>query len=118
MLIRAKVTRLNGQEGLKALVMSPTRELAEQIARVLLLLVQGLRLHCCLLSTAAVVAGTDFSKVFACPLLPHCRKTAITCHSVSPGQMHGSAARVLLSIAAVEAGKDFSKVFPILPESL
>ncbi len=67
MLIHAKVTRLKGLEGLKALVMSPTRELAEQIARVLLLLVQGLRLHCCLLSTAAVVAGTDFSKVFACP---------------------------------------------------
>lgn len=63
MVIAAKVGALKGQEGLKALVLSPTRELAEQTARALLLLVKGLRLHCCLLSTAAVVAGTDFSKV-------------------------------------------------------
>ena len=63
LVINAKRAALKGREGLKALVISPTRELAEQTARVLLLLVRGLRLQCCLLTSAAVVAGTEFSKV-------------------------------------------------------
>ena len=63
LVINAKRAALKGQEGLKALVISPTRELAEQTARVLLLLVRGLRLQCCLLTAAAVVAGIEFSKV-------------------------------------------------------
>ena len=65
LVINAKRAALKGQEGLKALVISPTRELAEQTARVLLLLVRGLRLQCCLLTAAAVVAGIDFSKVLS-----------------------------------------------------
>ena len=63
LVINAKRAALKGQEGLKALMISPTRELAEQTARVLLLLVRGLRLQCCLLTAAAVVAGVEFSKV-------------------------------------------------------
>ena len=63
LVINAKRAALKGQKGLKALVISPTRELAEQTARVLLLLVRGLRLQCCLLTAAAVVAGVEFSKV-------------------------------------------------------
>ena len=55
---------MKSHRGTKALVVSPTRELAEQITRVLLRLVQGLHLGCCLINTAAVVAGTDFSKVW------------------------------------------------------
>ncbi|CAL5219648.1 g1528 [Coccomyxa viridis] len=61
-IIHAKVAALRSHQGIKALVMSPTRELAEQITRVLLRLVQGLHLSCCLINSAAVVAGTDFSK--------------------------------------------------------
>jgi superfamily II DNA/RNA helicase len=63
LVIFAKRAAMRGQQGLKALVISPTRELAEQTARVLLLLVKELHLSCCLLSTAANAAGTNFSKV-------------------------------------------------------
>ena len=79
-IIHAKVAALKSQQGIKALVMSPTRELAEQITRVLLRLVQGLHLGCCLINTAAVVAGTDFSKVWhpaphaSCSSLPQDRR--------------------------------------------
>jgi superfamily II DNA/RNA helicase len=69
LVISAKRAAIKGQEGLKALIVSPTRELAEQTARVLLLLVKELRLSCCLLSTAATAAGTDFSKVASHPSL-------------------------------------------------
>ena len=62
-IIHAKVAAMKSHQGIKALVMSPTRELAEQITRILLRLVQGLHLSCCLINTAAAVAGTDFSKV-------------------------------------------------------
>ena len=64
LIIHAKVAAMKSHQGTKALVVSPTRELAEQITRVLLRLVQGLHLGCCLINTAAVVAGTDFSKVW------------------------------------------------------
>lgn len=49
-------------KGPGAVVLAPSRELAAQTARCLVRLVKGLRLHCCLL-TAAVAAGTDFTKV-------------------------------------------------------
>lgn len=62
-MIHAKLSALKGQEAVKALVIAPTRELAAQIAHVLARLVTGLRLRCCLLSAAGVVAGTDFGKV-------------------------------------------------------
>ena len=65
LVINAKRAALKSQEGLKALVISPTRELAEQTAGVLLLLVRGLRLQCCLLTAAAVVASIEFSKVLS-----------------------------------------------------
>lgn len=45
-----------------AIILAPSRELAAQTARCLLLLLKGLKLRCTLL-TAAVAAGTDFSKV-------------------------------------------------------
>ncbi|GLC75527.1 hypothetical protein PLESTF_001653500 [Pleodorina starrii] len=48
--------------GVKALVVSPTHELAAQQARVLKLLLPGTGLRGCLLSKATA-AGTDFSKV-------------------------------------------------------
>ncbi|CAL8467872.1 g7410 [Coccomyxa elongata] len=69
--IQAKLGALKGREGVKALLVGPTRELAAQIARVLARLVQGLGLRCCLLSAAGVTAGTDFTKmdiVVATPL--------------------------------------------------
>ncbi|EIE20904.1 P-loop containing nucleoside triphosphate hydrolase protein, partial [Coccomyxa subellipsoidea C-169] len=62
-IIQAKLGALKGREGVKALLVGPTRELAAQIARVLTRLVKGLHLHCCLLSAAGVTAGTDFTKV-------------------------------------------------------
>ncbi len=64
--IQAKLGALKGREGVKALLVGPTRELAAQIARVLARLVQGLGLRCCLLSAAGVTAGTDFTKVLLC----------------------------------------------------
>mmetsp|Transcript_7095 Transcript_7095/g.20780 ORF Transcript_7095/g.20780 Transcript_7095/m.20780 type:complete len:522 (-) Transcript_7095:3668-5233(-) len=57
--------------GPQALVLSPTRELAAQIARVLEALLPGTRLHASLL-TKSTAAGTDFCKVdvlVATPLL-------------------------------------------------
>lgn len=62
-IIQAKLAALKGREGVKALLVGPTRELAAQIARVLARLVKGLGLRCCLLSAAGVTAGTDFTKV-------------------------------------------------------
>ncbi|KAL4438005.1 hypothetical protein ABPG77_004226 [Micractinium sp. CCAP 211/92] len=65
----------NGQQGggeggasqaqsssIKAVVVSPTKELSMQTARVLKLLLPGLRIRCSVLSKATA-AGTDFSKV-------------------------------------------------------
>ena len=49
-------------KGPGAVVLAPSRELAAQTARCLLLLLKGMKLRCTLL-TAAVAAGTDFSKV-------------------------------------------------------
>ena len=49
-------------KGPSAVILAPSRELAAQTARCLLLLLKGLKLRCTLL-TAAVAAGTDFSKV-------------------------------------------------------
>jgi superfamily II DNA/RNA helicase len=63
LVVHAKQLALKGHEGVKALVVAPTRELAAQIAQVLARLVAGLCLRCCLLSTAGVAAGTDFTKV-------------------------------------------------------
>ena len=48
--------------GIKALVLSPTKELSMQTGRVLKPLLPGLRLRCSVL-TKATAAGTDFSKV-------------------------------------------------------
>ncbi|KAA6420206.1 MAG: DEAD-box ATP-dependent RNA helicase 57 [Trebouxia sp. A1-2] len=48
-------------KGPSAVILAPSRELAAQTARCLLLLLKGLKLRCTLL-TAAVAAGTDFSK--------------------------------------------------------
>lgn len=48
--------------GIKAVVVSPTKELAMQTGRVLKLLLPGLRLRASLLSKATA-AGSDFSKV-------------------------------------------------------
>lgn len=48
--------------GIKAVVVSPTKELTMQSARVLKVLLPGLRLRCSILSKATA-AGTDFSKV-------------------------------------------------------
>lgn len=50
------------QGGVKAVVVSPTKELSVQTARVLKLLLPGLRIRCSVLSKATA-AGTDFSKV-------------------------------------------------------
>ena len=55
-------------KGPSAVILAPSRELAAQTARCLLLLLKGLKLRCTLL-TAAVAAGTDFSKVISHPLL-------------------------------------------------
>ncbi|KAK9817077.1 hypothetical protein WJX72_009194 [[Myrmecia] bisecta] len=60
--LRHQATHGEGQEGLKAVVLSPTRELAAQSARCLLLIVKGLKLRCSLLSRATA-EGTDFFKV-------------------------------------------------------
>ncbi|KAL3162808.1 hypothetical protein ABBQ32_009266 [Trebouxia sp. C0010 RCD-2024] len=49
-------------KGPGAVILAPSRELAAQTARCLLLLLKGMKLRCTLL-TAAVAAGTDFSKV-------------------------------------------------------
>ena len=49
-------------KGPGAVILAPSRELAAQTARCLLLLLKGLKLRCTLL-TASVAAGTDFSKV-------------------------------------------------------
>ncbi|KAL3161101.1 hypothetical protein ABBQ38_009483 [Trebouxia sp. C0009 RCD-2024] len=51
-----------GVRGPGAVILAPSRELAAQTARCLLLLLKGMKLRCTLL-TAAVAAGTDFSKV-------------------------------------------------------
>ncbi len=45
-----------------SLLCSPTKELSVQTARVLKLLLPGLRIRCSVLSKATA-AGTDFSKV-------------------------------------------------------
>jgi len=55
-------------KGPSAVILAPSRELAAQTARCLLLLLKGLKLRCTLL-TAAVAAGTDFSKVILHSLL-------------------------------------------------
>lgn len=52
-------------KGPGAVILAPSRELAAQTARCLLLLLKGMKLRCTLL-TAAVAAGTDFSKVYCC----------------------------------------------------
>lgn len=52
-------------KGPQAIILAPSRELAAQTARCLLLLLKGLKLRCTLL-TAAVAAGTDFCKVASC----------------------------------------------------
>lgn len=49
-------------DAVKAVVLSPTHELAAQQARVLKLLLPGSKLRPCLLSKSTA-AGTDFSKV-------------------------------------------------------
>lgn len=48
--------------GIRALVLSPTKELSMQSGRVLIPLLPGLRVRCSVLSKATA-AGTDFSKV-------------------------------------------------------
>ena len=53
-------------KGPGAVILAPSRELAAQTARCLLLLLKGLKLRCTLL-TASVAAGTDFSKVNSKP---------------------------------------------------
>lgn len=55
-------------KGPGAIILAPSRELAAQTARCLLLLLKGMKLRCTLL-TAAVAAGTDFSKVCCCSTL-------------------------------------------------
>ncbi len=57
-------------KGLSAVILAPSRELAAQTARCLLLLLKGLKLRCTLL-TAAVAAGTNFSKVILHPFVVH-----------------------------------------------
>ena len=52
-------------KGPGAVILAPSRELAAQTVRCLLLLLKGTKLRCTLL-TAAVAAGTDFSKVQCC----------------------------------------------------
>jgi ATP-dependent RNA helicase DDX52/ROK1 len=49
-------------EGIRAVVISPTKELSMQTGRVLMPLLPGLKLRCSVLSKATA-AGTDFSKV-------------------------------------------------------
>lgn len=66
-------------KGPSAVILAPSRELAAQTARCLLLLLKGLKLRCTLL-TAAVAAGTDFSKVISHPLL--CIPTFFDPHAV------------------------------------
>ncbi|DBA94458.1 TPA: RNA-dependent ATPase rok1 [Trebouxia sp. C0004] len=53
---------VEASKGPSAVILAPSRELAAQTARCLLLLLKGLKLRCTLL-TAAVAAGTDFSKM-------------------------------------------------------
>lgn len=60
---RARRAARRGELGVKALVVSPTRELAAQTARALARLVAGLGLRCSLATAAS--AGTDFSRVRA-----------------------------------------------------
>ncbi|GIM09618.1 hypothetical protein Vretimale_13458, partial [Volvox reticuliferus] len=60
--LRALRARGDWPEGVKALVVSPTHELAAQQARVLKLLLPGTGLRACLLSKATA-AGSDFAKV-------------------------------------------------------
>ena len=50
------------RSGIRALVLSPTKELSMQTGRVLVPLLPGLKLRCSVLSKATA-AGTDFSKV-------------------------------------------------------
>lgn len=59
-------------KGPGAVILAPSRELAAQTARCLLLLLKGMKLRCTLL-TAAVAAGTDFSKVYCCSPIVDCR---------------------------------------------
>ncbi len=66
-------------KGPSAVILAPSRELAAQTARCLLLLLKGLKLRCTLL-TAAVAAGTDFSKVISHPLL--CIPASFNPHAV------------------------------------
>ena len=49
-------------EAVKAVVLSPTHELAAQQARVLKLLLPGTKIRCRMLSKSTA-AGSDFSKV-------------------------------------------------------
>lgn len=52
-------------EGLQGLVVSPTKELAQQTARAMARLCANTGLRCCCLTKATAV-GTDFAKVQAC----------------------------------------------------
>ncbi len=63
LVVRARRAARRGEPGVKALVVSPTRELAAQTARALARLVAGLGLRCSLATAAS--AGTDFSWVRA-----------------------------------------------------
>ena len=50
------------EEGIKAVILSPTKELSVQTGRVLKPLLPGMRLRCCVLNKSTA-AGSDFSKV-------------------------------------------------------
>ena len=63
--LEAMTGRAEAAKGPQAIILAPSRELAAQTARCLLLLLKGLKLRCTLL-TAAVAAGTDFCKVAFC----------------------------------------------------
>ena len=67
LVVRAWRAARRGEPGVKALVVSPTRELAAQTARALARLVEGMALRCCLLAASAAAAGTDFSRVQILP---------------------------------------------------
>ncbi|WPT13341.1 DEAD-box ATP-dependent RNA helicase 57 [Picochlorum sp. SENEW3] len=64
LIMRVKKQRYENPEveGIRAVVISPTKELSMQTGRVLMPLLPGLKLRCSVLSKATA-AGTDFSKV-------------------------------------------------------
>ena len=79
-------------KGPGAVVLAPSRELAAQTARCLVRLVKGLRLHCCLL-TAAVAAGTDFTKVNNMRWVSHFHCTYIDAEGVAPALLRSHCSR-------------------------